>query len=102
MDIKCIFYAEFDLIAGPMIVTQYPDQFIQPDTFKAIQTFVIPSKALCGNLIIVILPPDLDEDEEIAGGGIPDEDGWIYLRKKRKEKASGEETPKRKPGSERA
>jgi hypothetical protein len=50
----------------------------------------------------VILPPDLDEDEEIAGGGIPDEDGWIYLRNKRKEKASGEETPKRKPGSKRA
>lgn len=40
-------------------MTQYPDQFIQPDTFKAIQTFVIPSKALCGNLIIVMLPPDL-------------------------------------------
>jgi hypothetical protein len=43
----------------------------------------------------VILPPDLDEDEEIAGGGIPDEDGWIHLEGK--EPADGE-TPKRKPG----
>lgn len=59
MDIKCIFYAEFDLIAGPIIVTQYPHQYIQSETFKAIQTFVIPSKALCGNLLIVMLPPDL-------------------------------------------
>lgn len=59
MDIKCIFYAEFDLIAGPMIVTQHPQQFIQPETFKAIQTFVIPSKALCGNLLQVMFPPNL-------------------------------------------
>lgn len=28
----------------------------------------------------VILPPELDEDDECAGGGIPDEDGWIHLQ----------------------
>jgi hypothetical protein len=30
----------------------------------------------------VILPPDLDDDEEHAGGGIPDDDGWIHLQGK--------------------
>ncbi len=30
----------------------------------------------------VILPPELDDDEEIAGGGIPDDDGWIHLKGK--------------------
>lgn len=31
----------------------------------------------------VILPPDLDydDDQEIAGGGIPDENGWVYLQR---------------------
>lgn len=42
----------------------------------------------------VILPPDLDDEEELAGGGIPDDDGWIYLDGK--EPADGEEKPKRK------
>jgi hypothetical protein len=31
----------------------------------------------------VILPPELDDDEEIAGGGIPDDDGWIHLEGKK-------------------
>ena len=43
----------------------------------------------------VILPPDLDDEDDQAGGGIPDEDGWIHLE--RKESADGEEKPKRKP-----
>lgn len=43
----------------------------------------------------VILPPDLDDEDEQAGGGIPDDDGWIHLE--RKEPADGEEKPKRKP-----
>jgi len=45
----------------------------------------------------VILPPDLDDEDEQAGGGIPDDDGWIHLREKPKEGADGEEKPKRKP-----
>jgi hypothetical protein len=35
-----------------------------------------------------------DEEDEVAGGGIPDDDGWIHL--KRKEQADGKETPQRK------
>ena len=42
----------------------------------------------------VILPPDLDDEDEQAGGGIPDEDGWIHL--KAKESADGKDAPKRK------
>jgi hypothetical protein len=43
-----------------------------------------------------VSPFDSDEEEdEVAGGGIPDDDGWIHL--KGKEPADGE-TPKRKPG----
>jgi hypothetical protein len=43
----------------------------------------------------VILPPDLDDDEEFAGGGIPDEDGWIHLREKEELKRE-DEKPKRR------
>ena len=59
MDIKCVFYAEFDLKAGPIILNQFPARYIESDTFKAMQTYIIPSKALCGNLIILNLPPSL-------------------------------------------
>jgi hypothetical protein len=45
----------------------------------------------------VILPPDLDEDDdEFAGGGIPDGDGWIHLTGK--EAPSEDEKPKRRAG----
>lgn len=45
----------------------------------------------------VILPPEFDDDEEAAGGGgIPDEDGWIHLREKRKEPEREDEKPKRR------
>jgi hypothetical protein len=43
----------------------------------------------------VILPPELDdEDDECAGGGIPDEDGWIHLEGKESERE--DEKPKRR------
>jgi hypothetical protein len=42
----------------------------------------------------VILPPELDDDEENAGGGIPDEDGWIHLEGK--EPKREDEKPKRR------
>ena len=48
----------------------------------------------------VILPPDLDDDEEHAGGGIPDDDGWIHLQGKEAE--SEDEKPKRRPARRRA
>jgi hypothetical protein len=49
----------------------------------------------------VILPPDLDDDEEHAGGGIPDDDGWIHLEGK-EPKREGDEKPKRRPARRRA
>jgi hypothetical protein len=46
----------------------------------------------------VILPPDLDEDDdEFAGGGIPDGDGWIHLEGK-EPKREDEAKPKRRAG----
>jgi hypothetical protein len=43
-----------------------------------------------------ISPFDSDEEEDdVAGGGIPDDDGWIHLQ--RKEPADGETKPKRRP-----
>ena len=48
----------------------------------------------------VILPPDLDDDDEFAGGGIPDEDGWIHL--KGKEAPSEDEKPKRRTARRRS
>jgi len=32
---------------------------VHSETFKAMQTYIIPSKALCGNLLILNLPPSL-------------------------------------------
>lgn len=41
---------------------------------------------------------DIDEDE-IVGGGIPDEDGWIYLQRSKaaKKPPAKPEKPKRPP-----
>jgi hypothetical protein len=42
-----------------------------------------------------VSPFDSDEEEDdVAGGGIPDDDGWIHLE--RKEQPDGKETPKRR------
>ncbi len=30
----------------------------------------------------LILPPELDDDEDASTGGIPDDDGWIHLKEK--------------------
>ena len=59
MNLNCVFYAEFDLKAGPIIVYQYPQSYIHSETFKAIKHFIIPSKALCGLFTIINLPPNL-------------------------------------------
>jgi hypothetical protein len=48
----------------------------------------------------VILPPELDDDDEHAGGGIPDEDGWVHLE--RKEPDREEEKPKRRSARRRS
>lgn len=47
----------------------------------------------------VILPPEFDDDEEITGGGIPDEDGNIFLRRSRTTKGGrrGKDAKKEKP-----
>jgi hypothetical protein len=49
----------------------------------------------------VILPPELDDDDEHSGGGIPDEDGWVHLERKEPERED-EAKPKRRPGRRRA
>lgn len=49
----------------------------------------------------VILPPELDDDEEHAGGGIPDEDGWIHLEGK-EAKREDEAKPKRRSARRRS
>ena len=47
----------------------------------------------------VILPPELDDDEEHVGGGIPDEDGWIHLEQKGEQRE--DEKPKKRRASRR-
>ena len=48
----------------------------------------------------VILPPDLDDDDECGGGGIPDEDGWIHLEGKEPNREEAKPKPRR-PGRRR-
>jgi len=48
-----------------------------------------------------VSPFDSDEDEDdVAGGGIPDDDGWIHL--KGKDAESEEAKPTRRPARRRA
>lgn len=41
-----------------------------------------------------------DEEDEVAGGGIPDDDGWVHL--KRKEAQREDKKPKRRTARGRA
>jgi hypothetical protein len=42
----------------------------------------------------------LDDDDDNAGGGIPDEDGWVHLE--RKEAQREDEKPKRRSAGRRS
>lgn len=42
-----------------------------------------------------------DDDDEVAGGGIPDEDGWIHLKEK-EPKREDEAKPKRRSARRRS
>jgi hypothetical protein len=45
----------------------------------------------------VILPPELDDDDEgNAGGGIPDDDGWIHLEGKDAKREEEKQRPARR------
>ena len=59
MDIKCIFYAEFDEVIGPVLSHQTPSNVLSIDTFRLLQTFLIPHDNLCGKLLVLNLKPDL-------------------------------------------
>lgn len=43
----------------------------------------------------IVLNPDVAEDEDLPTMGVPDEDGWIYLQRKRKQE---QEQRAKKPG----
>lgn len=66
--LKCIFYSEFDNIAGPRIFYQHPNgylrlfcncfidglhwnSFIPNDVFDGVSEYIIPKSSLCGRLI---------------------------------------------------
>ena len=50
----------------------------------------------------MILPPDLDDDDECGGGGIPDEDGWIHLEGKEPQSEDEAKPKRRRPIRRRA
>ena len=54
MDIKCIFYGQFDVKKGPVLTHQIPTKgFITSETFYILQNFVLPDKDLCGKLTVL-------------------------------------------------
>jgi hypothetical protein len=57
MEIKCLFYAEFDVTTGPELLHQLPLDYIDADKFKAFSSLIIPDKVLCGKLNIIQLSP---------------------------------------------
>ena len=59
MDIKCVFYSEFDVDIGAVLCYQKPADFISQEIFRMLQTFIIPDKLLCGKFTVLKLKPDL-------------------------------------------
>ena len=59
MDIKCVFYSEFDVDIGAVLNYQTPANFISEEIFKLLQSFIIPDKLLCGKFTVLKLKPDL-------------------------------------------
>ena len=55
LDVKCIFFSEFDIAIGPVLTFQTPQNFITNNTFKVLQSYVIPNKDLCGKLMVLSL-----------------------------------------------
>jgi len=55
MDIKCIFFSEFDIILGPILTYQTPPNFITSTTFKVLQFHVIPKNYMCNKLMALSL-----------------------------------------------
>jgi hypothetical protein len=49
-----------------------------------------------------ISPFDVGEDDEVAGGGVPDDDGWIHLDSTEEAPSDGDEKPKRKSARRRS
>mmetsp|Transcript_24939 Transcript_24939/g.24408 ORF Transcript_24939/g.24408 Transcript_24939/m.24408 type:complete len:192 (+) Transcript_24939:2-577(+) len=50
MDLKCIFYSEFNYITGPELLYQHPDNFLSNQLFRDLSFYIIPNKQLCGKL----------------------------------------------------
>ena len=59
MDIKCVFYSEFDVDIGAILHYQTPADVISGEIFRLLQTFIIPDKLLCGKFTVLKLKPDL-------------------------------------------
>eukprot|EP00026_Physarum_polycephalum_P008713 Phypoly_transcript_08811.p1 GENE.Phypoly_transcript_08811~~Phypoly_transcript_08811.p1 ORF type:complete len:426 (+),score=50.46 Phypoly_transcript_08811:196-1473(+) len=52
--LKCIFYSEFDNIAGPRIFYQHPSGYLPNDLFDGCAEYIIPKASLCGRLISLV------------------------------------------------
>lgn len=59
MDVKCVFYSDFNIDTGPELIYQTPNDFMANDLFKKISFYLIPNKVLCGNLCALRLDPTL-------------------------------------------
>ena len=51
-----IFYSEFDNIAGPQIIYQYPCNCITIEEFDSLSDYIIIDKPLCHRIITVFRP----------------------------------------------
>ena len=77
MDIKSIFYAEFDLNKGAQILFEAPSSFLdQTSTFRTLQNYIIPPKDLCGKVQVMFLTEELSLISLPVELHLP-----IYLRK---------------------
>lgn len=59
MDVKCVFYSDFNIHTGPELIYQTPVDFMDTNLFKKISFYIIPNKDLCGQLAVLRLDPTL-------------------------------------------
>jgi len=57
MEVKCVFYCEFNITTGPELIAQVPDDYLKSDRFKKLSYYLIPNSELCGKLTTLRLSP---------------------------------------------
>ena len=77
MALVSVFYCEFDIHQGPVLVHEYPPENSQADLFKGLSNYIIPNHSLCNKLnklrvdenhLLMSLPIDIQDTMKYKRG----------------------------------